>query len=80
MTNTRNTYTGRLTVFREYPTSESLSANVVLSDGNSFRYWKCPRGFIEAVSGNNATSNLAVSFTANNNGPNPRSVKVLQEQ
>lgn len=74
----RKQFSGVVTVFRLGPLTEEVSAEFLSDNGQSFTYFKCPTSFFDLANTNGRSNKFAVSFTANEDGSNPRSVKAVQ--
>lgn len=72
----RKTFEGVLNVFRDSSMVEHLSADVKFKDGTSFFWYRSPKCFNELTTGRNNL--LEVSFIADEDGKNPRNVKVIR--
>lgn len=70
----RKSFTGKLNVYRRYQADTKLAASVVI-DGKEIEYYPAPAAFIKLSATVGFRHNIAVSFTANEDGSNPRSVK-----
>jgi hypothetical protein len=66
-------FKGLLTVYRENVIVQHLSAKVVLGANNVLYYPRCPKGFDDIITDPTRNHKL-VTFTANEDGSNPRAV------
>lgn len=70
----RTTFKGKLNVYRRYQADTKLAASVTV-EGKEFEYYPAPASFIKLSATVGFRHDIAVEFTANEDGSNPRSVK-----
>jgi hypothetical protein len=71
----RLTFNGTLCVYRESAASSGLCAHVTLGNGKVIYWDPCPKCFDDVITDPTKNSAL-VSFSANEDGTNPRNVNV----
>lgn len=69
----RKQYVGKLNVYREHAGRDRLSATFCADSGERFEYDVAPKCFVEV-----GENYACVSLTCNEDGSNPRSVKLIE--
>jgi len=75
---TRRQYTGNVVVYRDNPFSEVLECDIRTGCGKTFYYYRSPSSF-EKLALTTQSNSFECTFTANEDGSNPRSVKFVKE-